>query len=482
MGNRSNSTLIKIDGRTFKDYKKMIKKSPDCYMQIDSSGDIVDVNRSTVKLFKARSRKKFNKFKLNEITPKVQPHLKQETEKAIVNKIIQTLERAKQGKGNEFVWLYKDCEDQELWVHIRLRAINLVGSFVIEGLLKPIDNPEEVHKKLSKMKNSGNEQKNNKKQSKSDSESSEEEESEDSESLDNEGNYSDKMNEISDRMLNLQDSDNLSQIFETLSKIKFLVRDAENIELEKLVVDKLNGIDNFFNEVLDNRNHHIYHLGERLMNERSENRKKYKQLEEHLQRRLGGMDYENEKKREIEISNENLTENIKKWQELLSAQISLQKSIKKKKKKLNKDKNTDQENAEDTSTSISISDSDGFDILNYSNNSLSSSSYSSPSPSSSSDKSQIHPNSNSKTNSEDNSDSNSNSQLKLQLESDLDSITKTKTDKIINNTQSNNIETNNSKNENIENLKEKKKNNKNFENEKFMKEKKKLKKSNVKKK
>eukprot|EP01156_Anaeramoeba_ignava_P023450 Anaeramoba_ignava/c21556_g4_i1.p1 GENE.c21556_g4_i1~~c21556_g4_i1.p1 ORF type:complete len:121 (-),score=41.35 c21556_g4_i1:182-544(-) len=101
------------------------------------------------------------------------------------------------------------------------------------------------------------------------------------------------------------------------------VRSSEDPELELKVVNYLNRIHNLCFNWISNKNLEIQNLSEKIQVERQSFRKKYQQLESHLQRRLDGYETERDVKKNVSNENQELKEKLDNLTQIIQEQFQV---------------------------------------------------------------------------------------------------------------------------------------------------------------
>ncbi|KAJ3425178.1 selenoprotein w [Anaeramoeba flamelloides] len=145
-----------------------------------------------------------------------------------------------------------------------------------------------------------------------------------------------------------------TKMTDKLEKIKTIIWDSDDFSLENEVIQDLNDVYEVFKSAITYRDSRVAQLNKTLNEDRKKNKKKYQELESHLQRRLIGLKGEQELKQSLQSENNFFQKNFNEMNKL----VRIQKNALKKMRKIAK-KTKDFKNNVYQSSSTSEDSSDG---------------------------------------------------------------------------------------------------------------------------
>ncbi|KAJ5074431.1 calmin [Anaeramoeba ignava] len=293
-----------------KKYEKQVRRSKECVLLLDETGKIYLANGRTAKMFGLRNSKVFMKQSQNfGLTPDYQPHLKTDTQTA--TRLL--LEKAfKDGMvDNDF--LCRTFKGQEFWVHSWITPINFGGKLITQAIMRKIDQPldsqEDSVKKIAPSQRLLNAE-----IFSSDPEDFPETVFSDSISPQDTENSSplntiakeEKKNQTFSLMI-VSETDKISQ---TVDSLKEKIRAVDNPNIERNVIKGLNEISQIHTDVVESFQKKIEDSMTKLKAQSENYKKKYEELETHLQRRLVELESIKKNSNKLKLENANLWKSL----------------------------------------------------------------------------------------------------------------------------------------------------------------------------
>ncbi|KAJ6250461.1 bromo adjacent homology domain-containing 1 protein [Anaeramoeba flamelloides] len=156
-----------------------------------------------------------------------------------------------------------------------------------------------------------------------------------------------------------------TKMTDKLEKIKTIIWDSDDFSLENEVIQDLNDVYEVFKSAITYRDSRVAQLNKTLNEDRKKNKKKYQELESHLQRRLIGLKGEQELKQSLQSENNFFQKNFNEMNKLVRIQKNALKKMRKIAKKTKDFKNnvyqsssTSEDSRDDSLSSALDPDSD----------------------------------------------------------------------------------------------------------------------------
>ncbi|KAJ6253454.1 hypothetical protein M0813_13425 [Anaeramoeba flamelloides] len=351
MGNTTD--LPSYPPSSLKKHFKSLERHKDPILVFDSNQEIIFANRLSLKLFKSKKNKLFHSS-LYQISTDFQPHQQKETPQAIVQEI--------NGFGNEgpksFQWYFKTSQSKEFMCSIYLNLFRSDGKLLCTAFLRNIQS-NKVTKNTNKNSNENrrldqktlesneslmdllsipkkttniNSNSNQNKVKKSASSPSLKIVKTSFNTTTNNSMQKKRVarnttKEEKHHLLSFDDYD--TKMTDILEGIKTIIRDSDDFSLENEVTQDLNEIYKVFKSAIVYRDSRVTKLNETIVEDRKTHKKKYQELESHLQRRLVGLKGEQELKESLQAENDFFQKNFNEMKRLMRIQ---QKALKKMKK------------------------------------------------------------------------------------------------------------------------------------------------------
>ncbi|KAJ5077345.1 hypothetical protein M0811_05867 [Anaeramoeba ignava] len=337
MGNIAHTkTTIKKSQK--KKYFRLISRSKEPVLLVDTQNKYVKGNQAAVQLFEGKNFEELQSAGVEKLTPKVQPHLKMDSQSAVVAFINNAVEK-NQGY-QDFDFQHITVTGKPFWVHIWITPINLGGELIVQKVLRKIDAPKNEKSfefsslpdlkiispdlqisKTTQFPISSNSEVNVSKnftdlvapQLSSDSSQAQTpttptqsqskiqnltsgNESDPDEFMQNYGHENEKRHHrsLSTTLSSHKPTEELEKL---LQEIKKQIQSLSNKEIEDPILKNLDEISECFKGSIQKRDEQIEKFFDKLSTERKEHDKKYEKLEAHFQRRLSGLETEKQDKK-----------------------------------------------------------------------------------------------------------------------------------------------------------------------------------------
>ncbi|KAJ5078054.1 hypothetical protein M0811_05311 [Anaeramoeba ignava] len=311
MGNVQNVQKV-ISSKKKKSFINLMTKTVEAIAIVDVSGKFIFVNQALIDLYQGASEFVFLHKKFLDLSAPTQPQFGIKAEQAeirVINAILGTLNQT-----NDFDWVISTFKKKEICVHIWATLIDLAGDISLKFVIRPTINFLDPRiRKNSDLKLSSPQILN----------------IDENDLSSNEINSSNsdlkQTTQPSDKpvLISIEDQDLEDTIDTQIDEIKMSVRSSEDPELELKVVNYLNRIHNLCFNWISNKNLEIQNLSEKIQVERQSFRKKYQQLESHLQRRLDGYETERDVKKNVSNENQELKEKLDNLTQIIQEQFQV---------------------------------------------------------------------------------------------------------------------------------------------------------------
>ncbi|KAJ6231458.1 a-type inclusion protein [Anaeramoeba flamelloides] len=306
MGNQPSP----LSKNKIKRYIKVVKKFHKPTIIFDVGARFVDLNSSALKMFKIKSKKKFNSVSLKDLCPEIQPHENVESVPFLTDWFHKTISSSS-GKGDVmFNYLLPDKSDR--WSLITLTKVEFsditLGQLVFVAIKNPQNNkikniPEPLTDNFQSDFQSDGMVTSGKGQT---TEMSQEE------TVSSENEYT------------IFSDESVQEIQTVLKDIKnLLTKSVENEEAIKLIQALLQKMENLHIEAIEYKESRRRLLSKRLEDERKENQEKMQQIEERLKRRIEGQESEKKLKQKLISENQRLKELCSKIKDFYNQNQSL---------------------------------------------------------------------------------------------------------------------------------------------------------------
>ncbi|KAJ6247904.1 hypothetical protein M0813_18205 [Anaeramoeba flamelloides] len=310
MGNaNSHKTLTKSSWRK---YKKMVSKSKDAILICDDKTNITFINRAGLKMFKIKKNKKVN-ITPAMISPLRQAHLGVDS-KSGSEAVVKRVYESKTGKI-DFIWHHQTITGELFYVRVYLTILKVDDQIYCQGLLKSVSGPNDektdgsidprfVNIDVSESEN-GSETQSKTSTLGMDSFSSPINQKISSK---NENTTTIQSTEI---LLELGEIDIDEEFLNFQDKAKNIVRSTNNSTAEKKIIEEFQKFEKIFYQALESRDVYIKKILDKSRKSKSESRRKYRELENHLQKTLGDFKIEKHQREESEKQNQRMKSQLK---------------------------------------------------------------------------------------------------------------------------------------------------------------------------
>ncbi|KAJ5075531.1 hypothetical protein M0811_07101 [Anaeramoeba ignava] len=313
MGNSPNA--IQIPKNKVNGYLKRIKTTKEAVAVLSPLKDILHFNEPFLILFKG-SKRQAKKMKIMSQIPRTQSHLEVDNSAAFVEKQISLAIADSSGRVS-FDLRMKTLSGELFWAHVSLLLVNLGGKPAGQTMFQRTEGP--LKEDINEISNQQWIPETNDSSENMTSETTQVTTNVDSDVVVISHYFSDsqpqsfstgslpkELHSPKPRFARSKTEPLFvinEEVNQKIDSTKSLVRSNENMELEHLVVPKLNLIEEIFVSVMSRLDSEINETQQTINFNRLQFKKKYSNLEENLQRRLEGMKIEQEAK--IKISSEN---------------------------------------------------------------------------------------------------------------------------------------------------------------------------------
>ncbi|KAJ5076067.1 hypothetical protein M0811_06929 [Anaeramoeba ignava] len=294
MGNSQKiNTVISLKKK--RAYLRVFANSKEAIVIVDVSGSFVYVNSSSLELYQASSELELSMHKFLNLSAVNQPQLGVSSEQAEI-KIINTVLN-EPNQTTDFDWVLKTIKKKEICVHIWATLVDLAGDITLKFIIRPTINfldpkvmkSQEIKFSTPQLLNI------------------------DENDLSSTDHFSSTENQTNQNpqkqiLISLEDQDLEDTLENKIDEIKMTVRSSDDPDIELRIVKVLNSLHNLSTNWLSSKNTEIQKLSEKIQIERQSFRKKYQQLESHLQRRLDGYETERDVKKNVVSENKELKE------------------------------------------------------------------------------------------------------------------------------------------------------------------------------
>ncbi|KAJ5078806.1 hypothetical protein M0811_04529 [Anaeramoeba ignava] len=319
MGNSPNA--LQIPKSKANNYLKRITTNSDPICLLSPTKEMIRANKVFMDLFRG-SKKQVRKMQIVNQLPRLQTHFNNQSSVSIIEREVSNAIADINGRCSFFIQM-KRFTGEIFWAHVGLLMVNVNTKPMCQVLIKETEKPqtiqveniEEVETKLvvdltddpsdaqtAEFRMTGG----------TDSETSGPNlhsvgfTKTQFSSPSNSRNFDDLPPIAQETSLHLEPSPIDTQISELIHSTKSQIRACENMDLEHLIVPKLNAIERIFSDVNQRLAIDILQLKSNIQHKRIASKKKYDSLESDIQRRLEGMKEEQIIKKKIESENHSL--------------------------------------------------------------------------------------------------------------------------------------------------------------------------------
>ncbi|KAJ3447010.1 hypothetical protein M0812_07814 [Anaeramoeba flamelloides] len=326
MGNvNSHKTLSKSSWRK---YKKMISKSKEAILLIDDKTNFTFINRAALRMLNIKKNKKVN------ITPAMISPLRQEhlgvDSKSGSEAVVKRVYESKTGKI-DFIWQHQTITGELFYVRVYLTILKVEDQINCQVMWRPVSDPNDektdgsidprfVNIDVSESEN-GSES-----QSKTSTLGMESFSTQTNQNISSKMNNTTTNTQRTEILLDVGEIDIDDEFLNFQDKAKNIVRSTNNSTAEKKIIEEFQKFEKIFYQALESRDVYIKKILEKSHTAKSESRKKYRELENHLQKILGDFKIEKQQREESEKQNQKMKLQLK---EVKSALVKQKKIFKK---------------------------------------------------------------------------------------------------------------------------------------------------------
>ncbi|KAJ3432095.1 hypothetical protein M0812_21025 [Anaeramoeba flamelloides] len=336
MGNVNGSR--QLSKKSWKRYCKMIEKSNEAILLIDDKTNFTFINKKALEILNAKNqnRKKLD-IKPQDISPQRQEHLGIASDVA-AKEIMKNIYESKTGSV-DFIWNHKKITGELFYVHVYLTMITVEGKANCQVIWRLVSGPNdsednktsidpkylniEVRSSEGTSENILDETISN--HSDFNFESSVSKST--SETRSRKSKHQDRSNMISSIPLELGDLDIDNEFSNFQDKIKNIIRSTNNSLAEKKIIEQFKSFEETFYQSLQLRDNYIKVLSEKNQKMKIDFKKKYRQLENHLQNKLIQAEKEKKKVDQFQQMNNTLLKRMEKYEKNLPRQKKMAKKL-----------------------------------------------------------------------------------------------------------------------------------------------------------
>ncbi|KAJ6255723.1 hypothetical protein M0813_11110 [Anaeramoeba flamelloides] len=336
MGNVNGSR--QLSKKSWRRYRKMIEKSKEAILLIDDQTNFTFINKKALEMLNAKNknRKKLD-LKPQDISPQRQEHLGISSDLA-AKEIMTNVYKSKTG-AVDFIWNHKKITGELFYVHVYLTMITVEGKANCQVIWRPVSGPNDSQKSKTSIdpKYLNIEVKS--------SDVTSENALDETLSNNSDFNFENTLSQTtsfststktkkqdvstvnSNIPMELGELDIDTEFSNFQDSIKNIIRSTNDSIAEKKIIEQFKLFEQAFYDSLEIRDNYIKSLSEKNQKSKLNFKKKYRQLENHLQNKLLQAEKEKKKVTELEERNKKLLKRMEKYEKNLPRQKKLAKKL-----------------------------------------------------------------------------------------------------------------------------------------------------------
>ncbi|KAJ3445171.1 hypothetical protein M0812_11036 [Anaeramoeba flamelloides] len=331
MGNANTHTTL--SQTSWRKYKKMISKSKEAILLIDDKTNFTFVNRAALTMLNIKKAKDI-KITPALISPLRQEHLGVDS-KSGSEAVVKRVYESKNGKI-DFVWQHQKITGELFYVRVYLTLVKVENKINCQTIWRKVDGPNDTNSSMGSIdprfvdidvsafdseydkssitkSNNSNKEKSSRKVK--------------------EGISTKKPNEseiksyTSDFIIDVDQVDIDEEFVNFQDNVKNIVRSTNDSNAEKKIIQEFIDFEKVFYQSIESRDKYIKSLSEKNRKSKGDSRRKYRDLETHLQETLKKYTKEKEVREKIELENRKMKKKLEEVKTIFRKQKKMTKKI-----------------------------------------------------------------------------------------------------------------------------------------------------------